>query len=289
MLVTLTCIPCLFSAASAPPVVSQLITAANPLSDEFGQTLNGTDPGAGHFGHTAVLGDVVHIYLATDGVIYPPNALGQPDSRNTLLLSTRIGRGMSAQLSRPGMFSAHVTPRPGGGSKIFTRVFNAPTVEGSSFYMDSQLFSVSWAVNETFTAQFDAGIKELDTADDDDDGVSNSWEKSNQTDPHSPDSDNDGFTDLEEWIAGTDPTSQESAFIVSEMTLMPPHFIRLSWKSERNRQYTVEKKQGLGDDHDFETVDVVNGNGADFELLVPMDENPPVFYRVKVTRLPEPE
>jgi len=267
--------------AAQPPVVSQSIYVSSPLLNEFGQRLKGTDSGASYFGHEVVEGDIVHIYLATNGVIYPPNALGVADSRNSLLMESRIGRGSSAKEVNPGTFSIHMTPRPASGSKLFVRVFNAPSGDQTSFYMDSQLFTVSWTADNIFQAEFAAGIKPLDTADNDGDGVNNSWEKSHGTDLENADSDNDGLIDPDELIAGTEPTNSDSTFIVGNLQPISSEFMRLTWKSEVGRIYTVEKNEGINSGI-FNVVDIVSGNGTDYELIVPGSTNAAVFYRIKV-------
>lgn len=276
-------------AASAPPVVSQLITVASPLMDEFGQTLEGTDPSADFFGLPVVEGDLVLVYQTADGIIYPPDVDGNPDVRNTLILETRIGRGASANLAQPGVFSVHLTPRPAAGTKLFVRVLNAPSSESASFYMDSQVFTVSWTVDQQFLASFSAGMTPLDGSDDDGDQISNSLEKSYGIDPAALDSDLDGVTDFDELIAGTNPTNVDSAFVVAEVIPVPPSHVRISWKSEISRLYTVERRDGLDEASTFNVVEEVQGDGSDLEVMVPGLGEITGFYRVKVSIISDSE
>jgi hypothetical protein len=267
--------------AAAPPVISQVVTVQSAMQDEFGLVLQGTDSGAAYFGHPVVEGDVVHIYETADGIIYPPDVQGVADARNTLLMTTRIGQGASANAASPGVFSVHMTPRPANGAKIFVRVFNNSNVNNASFYHDSQVFTVSWTVDQNFVAQFSAGIQPIDGADNDGDTLNNSWEKSYGTDANLADSDGDGALDLDEIIAGTDPVNVSSTFIIADLLPIPPDRTRLTWKTELNRSYTVEKKEGLTDS-EYQEVKTVKGNGSDYELLVPESTNTTAFYRIRV-------
>lgn len=275
--------------AAAPPVVSQLIYVSQPVLDEYGVKLAGTDPGAGYFGLDAVEGVLVHVYQATDGVIYPPDVDGLPDSRNVLLLETRIGAGASAKLANPGTFSAYLSPRPSAGVKLFVRVFNHASAAGTSFYRDSQLFTVSWTTDTKFLASFSGDMNPLDSNDNDGDGINNSWEKSAGTNPDAADSDNDGLSDQEEMVAGSLPTDESSAFLIADMIPEPPDRMRLVWQTESGRFYTVETMDLSQPAEGFTGVHEVYGNGAEYELSVPASSEGMAMYRIKVERLPDAE
>jgi len=275
--------PLMSMAVSAPPLVSQVITMASPLQDEFGHTLQGTDPSADFFGHEVVEGDLVQIFQASDGIIYPPDVDGNPDVRNTLLLETRIGRGASANLANPGVFNAHLSPRPAAGTKLFVRVLNADNLSDSSYYTDSQVFTVSWTVDQQFVATFGAGMIPLDGSDDDGDQINNSLEKSYGLDPSAMDSDLDGLSDHDELVAGTNPSNSDSAFVVAEILPVPPSHVRVSWSSTPDRLYTVERREGFDDSSEFQIVAEVEGDGTDLEVMVPGLGDSTSFYRVKVS------
>jgi len=256
--------------AAAPPVVSLLVSAERPLLNEFGQPLRGTDPDATHFGIPAETGDRVAVYVAKTGVVFPPAVDGTPDPLNELIFSTRIGMGAPAYDARPGIFSVPISPRPPGGSIIFVRVFNAPDPDDASFYKDSQLFTVSWAANENFTAVFADGPQPLDDADDDGDGLHNSWERSYGTDPNRADTDGDGLTDWEEVIAGTDPTDGHSIVAISDVSVIDG-VLRLGWWSVLGRAYDVQVLRGALDDDDgvFETISTHSGVNEHLWIQLP--------------------
>lgn len=253
----------------AQPSVAQAVGVGSAILDEFGQPLQGTDPGADYFGLPVVEGDLVQVLHATDGTIYPPDVNGHPDSRNVVLSTTRIGRGTAPTMTHPAKFSAAVTPRPGGNSKIFVRVFNAPNMEESSFYGDSQTFTVKSWKNEVFTADVSATSAPLDPADSDGDGLSNSWEKSYGSDPYQTDSDGDGLTDGSEVVAGTDPLDEESLLVFAQMLPVGGDDILLRWETTEGISYRVDfAANALSGELQFEEVGALVGTGALGELLV---------------------
>jgi hypothetical protein len=270
-------------AASAVPVVSQLITVAQPVVDEFGVRLLGTDPAADYFGHTVVEGDLVHIYTTSDGMVYPPALDGSPDPRNTLLLSTRIGRGAAVNLANPGMFTVHVSPRPPANTRLFVRVFNAGSVQDSSYYADSQVFTVSWTVDSPFVAAIAATSTPLDGSDDDGDSIINSLEKSYGIDPGAIDSDGDSQTDAQELLAGTDPANADSSFVVASVVPQPPDQVRIRWATEAGRTYVVERQDGLVGEQPVTVVRTLRGTGGDAEIVEESNGDTMGFYRVKVS------
>ncbi len=270
-------------ASSAVPVISQLVTVSSPVTDEFGLRLLGTDPAADYFGHEVVEGDLVQIFTATDGVAYPPAIDGTPDPRNTLLLETRIGRGASVNEANPGIFSVHLTPRPPANTRLFVRIYNASTVGESSYYADSQVFTVSWTVDSVFVAQIASTSNPLDDADDDGDSIINSMEKSIGSDPGLTDTDGDGFTDVEEILAGTNPADADSMFVVASVTPVPPEQVRIRWATESGRTYVVERQDGLLGDQPVTVVRTVKGTGDEADVTVEVHGDTTAFYRVKVS------
>jgi len=277
------------SQAGLPPQISQIVAVDEQLVDEFGAVLKGTDPAAAYFGLTPVEGDLVHIYYATERASFPPATNGVADTRDILLKESRVGVGSSPNLQESGKFSALISPRPSGGVTLYVRVFNAPTLEEASFYMDSQIFTVSSVENESFIADFASGIVPLDSNDNDSDGINNSWEKSYGSNAAKEDSDGDGLNDEDEIIAGTDLVNAESTFAIANMTLMPPDEIKLSWKSEIGRSYTIECKEDISGEEPYIVIDELEGDGSVFERVVPAAANVTALYRILVETTGEPD
>lgn len=252
------------------PVVSQLIGVKHSILNQFGEPLNGTDPFAHQQGYVSVQGDLIQI-LQTSSNIYPPDIHGNPDPRNTVIGTSRVGLGVSPALSRSGRFAHMLSPRPSGNTKIFVRVFNAPTLEEATFYGDSQVFSVSANSNSLFMVDVDATDQPLDPADDDGDGLNNSWERSYGTDPYMSDSDGDGISDLDEIIAGTDPLNEDSFPKFTAIQLDGADYIRVEWNpSVSGRTYSVFHRETLSlDSDDMYPVGMMESTGEFNFMAIP--------------------
>ena len=237
------------SAASVPPMISQFVGVDHSIVNELGQPLVGTDPFSSEFGIPVVEGALIQIMMVTDGIVYPPELNGEPDSRNIVLSTTRIGLGVSPALARSGMFSSLLAPRPSGGVKIFVRVFNASSLEEASFYGDSEVFTVSSLENKTFMASVSATDKPLDSLDSDNDGLSNSQEGSMGTDPYTADSDGDDYSDADELVAGTDSLNEDSYPQLTSIQYAGPGLTRVEWwPNVSGRTYRIYFKNNLEDD-----------------------------------------
>jgi len=165
----------------------------------------------------------------------------------------------------------HLTPRPGGNSKIFVRVFNAPDLSAASFYGDSALFTVrSWR-NDDFRANVQSTGLPLDAADSDGDGLNNSWEKSYGTDPASSDSDCDGASDSEEVFAGTDPADPDSRLELHGFSVVNGGYALLRWWGAATKHYEVQTAAGGpgAPAEAYRTVAIVRGRDAEVEAYLP--------------------
>lgn len=253
------------------PSVSQTVSAASEIVDEFDNLLNGNDRDGYRFGHAYVEGDLVQILQATDNTVHSPGVDGSPGPNNTLLGTCRIGAGVSPALGLSGLFGARVSPRPGGNSRIFARVFNATTLEEASFYADSELFTVKSWKNETFHVNIMKTDQPLDPSDSDGDGLNNSWEKSYGTDPNLVDTDGDGLTDAEEVLVKSDPLDEESLLLVVELLPGGSEDAVLTWDSQPGVTYRVEYTENYMDENPvFTLVNTVDGSdGMTTSLLVP--------------------
>jgi hypothetical protein len=219
------------STPAAELSASQYFASTNPILDEQGSPLQGTSPGTTEFGIPFAKGALVQIYLSTDNHIYPPSASGQPHANNVLLAETHIGIGMSPKMDRPARFAFPLCPRPGGNAKVFARVFNQSSIEESSFYGDSTLFTVlSWKRQPIFV-DIASTDQPLDASDADGDGLNNSWEQSIGTDPGEADTDGDSVSDAQEHFAGTDALDSESYLQISGLNILGPEYASSYWES----------------------------------------------------------
>jgi len=224
---------------AGPPLVSQYIGTANPVTDEFGELLLGTAPDSGEYGIPPVEGDLVQVLHATDGVIHPPGIDGNPHPNNVLILTSRIGWGISPVNQRSGKFSAVLAPRPEHGTKLFVRVFNAASLSSATFYGNSQLYSVNNTQFEVFMAEVGSTDLPLDPRDPDGDGINNSWEQS-----LAQDADNDGLANEEELLAGTDMNDENSLLEIASCRAVNEDDVVLRWDAVPGKTYQVEFRPG---------------------------------------------
>jgi hypothetical protein len=187
--------------------------------------------------------NLVHfLRLAQPPVVYPPAVDGAPHPDNEVIFSFRIGGGVATDNpSLDGLFSASISPRPEEGDVLVARVYNAPTLEAASFYTDSQPFTVNFS--EVFYPLFPAATNAFDTADDDGDGVHNSWEKALGGNSSLWDSDGDGMSDLEEFRAGT-ALGDPNRYLAMDAIAGGSVTLRIAWESVSGKTYQVQAAPG---------------------------------------------
>lgn len=176
-----------------------------PVLDEYGRPMKGSP-----LPQEAASRAWVEIRTATDGIIRPPATNGLAHPSNPLLMTDSVGGiGANAKTADAGLFCLLFPNRPAGGTMIFARVYDAPTVEQSAFYVDSGLAVVP--TNGISLVLCFGKAQPLDPGDDDADGLDNSWERVLGTDDRpTADYDEDGMCDLDEMLAGTDPRDSSS-------------------------------------------------------------------------------
>jgi len=219
-----------------------------PVLDEYGRPMMGSSQTS-----DAANRPRLEIRTAADGIIRPPSEDGVAHPYNPLVSSESVGgMGMNTSRSDSGLFCLVLSNRPSGGTKVFARAFNAPTLAESSFYADSLMVDVPDR-GSSLVLSFRAA-EPLDDGDDDGDGLNNSWEKAMGTDGTNgvtfDDYDGDGMLDLHEMLAGTagnDPTSL-LAFRTIEPDDSPEPLaggegskpVRIRWQSVPGKQYQLQ-------------------------------------------------
>jgi hypothetical protein len=176
----------------------------------------GSDPNAARVEIRAVWRGLGKVPLATNGV--------SDNDANPLLAVTRIGAGVSG--GQPGRFSVCVPSRAltnaiplgegnGGDDNyqgFFARVYDAPTVEGAKYYIDSdvayynpaQLYTNLVFSQKSMTPIAGGSVEDQDT---DGDGLNDQDEALIGTDYTKADTDGDGLDDWVEFMYGLDPLS----------------------------------------------------------------------------------
>lgn len=181
-----------------------VIGAATPILNGNGAPLHGMDPSASTlFGLSGPPGCLVQVLKGP--TIYPPNADGTPHASNTLLMTTRIGRGVIPTPSEAGKFGASVSPRPSG--TVFVRAFDGASLAQSTRFGNSQIFTVNG--NSVFLAAI-ASTDQAFATDTDGDGLNDAWEEYLDSEEDDADTDGDGVSDGDEYRAGTDLDGHDS-------------------------------------------------------------------------------
>ena len=278
--------------------IDQPLYAGNlvPIVDEYGRVMRGSP-------YSPNSRPLVEVRVATNGIIRPPDTNGIAHPYHPLVTSNSVGGvGQNAAATNSGLFCLAFPKRPAAGTKIFARVFNAPTAAEATFYADSVAETVPTngnAVVFTFSA-----MQPLNPADSDGDGLNDSWEELlGINDRLTSDYDGDGMSDLHEMLAGTAPddpnsklafrsvsralTSQVAA--AGEPAARP---VSVKWQSVPGKKYQLEyvlqrvPDPATGESHEVIPVgDVVTaGEGEyDIEMVVDLPEDALTgVFRVKL-------
>jgi len=280
---------CLVAATAWGGIVPPLYVGnLEPVLDEYGRTMVGS-----HDADQSSSRSLVEIRTSTIDSILPPLPSGAAHPYNPLISSEGVG-GVGLNTSSPdsGLFCLVLTDRPSAGTKLFARVYNAPTVEEASFYADSALMNAPGHDHSLVVSFSEA--RPLDDGDDDGDGLNNSWEKAlGIDDVHTNDYDGDGMSDLAEMLAGTAPDDATSLLsfhlIRREAPVVPAGEmddgswqkpVRVKWQSIPGKKYQLEYVPMLiqltGEDPIFVTVgdEIVAGEGEfEIDMLVDVPED----------------
>ena len=176
-----------------------------PVKDEFGRPMRGSPLSA-----EAAQRCRIEIRTTTTGVVYAPGTNGASSPYNPLLATNSVGgMGENAEVADSGLFCLSFADRPATGTRIFARIYDAPTAAEAAFYVDSALATVT--SNAASLVLAFGAVRPLDAGDDDGDGLNNSWERALGTYGRpAADYDADAMSDLHEMLAGTDPTDATS-------------------------------------------------------------------------------
>jgi hypothetical protein len=112
-----------------------------------------------------------------------------------------------------------------------------------------QSFSARMVAND-FDQQSDIFVLRLGGADSDEDALPDDWEMAffgNLDQTGSGDFDADGHTNAQEYVAGTDPTNENSALRVITLTASTTGQTQLFWSAVPNKVYRIEYKASVSD------------------------------------------
>ena len=254
---------------SIPLYVGNLV----PLQDEFGRPMRGSPADAAAAVRPRI--EVRQAFLHPYFQVYTnlaPGLHGESSPYNPLIATTvQAGMGQNAKTANSGLFCAVFPARPTAGTRVFARAFNAPNPAEATFYADSDVVEVT-SNDASVVVKFGA-LKALDSADDDGDGLANSWEQLLGIDDRpTSDYDGDGMSDLHEMLAGTAPDDKNSklAFrlVRSEESTQvrgvgepATRAVRVKWQSVPGKTYRLEYVPQLA------AIDPATGEPYAFELV----------------------
>ena len=126
-------------------------------------------------------------------------------------------------------------------------------------------------------------------ADGDNDGLADAWERTHFDDLSAEagvDSDGDGASNLQEYLAGTDPLDVTDRLIITDQSFTTGGTsVMLTWKSALNRGYTIEKVLNLSTNDWFDSgLGWIAPDGVSTTREFGDTNAPSRFYRVRAWR-----
>jgi hypothetical protein len=240
------------------------VRASAPILDAAGSVLPGT---LTNFGCANAPGGLVQILkVGTGNIAHLPNLDGTPSGGDTVLFTTVIGDYNGLNPCTLGhQLDTSFTPRPANGTKIFARVFDAPTTNSATYWGQSVTFSVN---NSTVFDVSVAGLKAT-------------------TMPKGVDPmtivDSKGQTYYTDLIANINPLDPNDVFATSGLVTSNT---QLSVTGHVSRLYTLQRATNLTASTPWTDVSSTGPLSTDTTVTL-TDPSPPavqkLFYRIKVT------
>jgi hypothetical protein len=167
-----------------------------------------------------------------------------------------------------------------------------PDGTGASLHRSAPLQSGNDPAN-WFAAPSTAGRSGSGTGDSDGDGMPDSWELANGLKPNDPsdasaDPDHDGLTNLQEYVAGTDPQSAKNVLKFNSVTIATDGTAALRFTAIEGKSYTVQYRDALAgsDWSKLRDIDAQSSRREEEITDVAPRSSPQRFYRVVTPRIP---
>jgi Tol biopolymer transport system component len=165
-----------------------------------------------------------------------------------------------------------------------------PAINGDGKTVTFQSWGPGFVPNDLNRVQdvFAVTLSPWGTTDSDGDGIPDSWmthyfgHPTGQASDHSQaqdDADGDGMTNLQEFLAGTDPTDPASVLHIQIAPVVSSTNVILSWLAVPGKSYQVQYKDNLSDSLWLNAPGNVSVVGTQAYFTVPADQ-PNRFYRL---------
>jgi hypothetical protein len=172
----------------------------------------------------------------------------------------------------------------GGGQTAVGSGTNYSSI-GSPFATGQRVISTGKNLTGRIEVLYASGPVDPDT---DGDGMPDDWERTHGLvvgiDDSELDLDGDGVTNINEYIAGTDPLDGDSFFEIILLTRAAvTKLVTVTWSSNPGRSYTLQKSVDLSPGSWDNIATGIIATGATTSLLDPSaDDQSRMFYRVGV-------